>query len=157
MLRGVTSGDLEALAEFRYQIRCFLSFSERAARSVGLEPQQHQLLLAITGLPVGVEPTIGELADRLQLQHHSTVELINRTEQRNLVKRQRSDVDRRQVFVRVTEEGEGLLQELSAAHWAELRSSGPQLVSALWSVTEGENNFDSSPTKDVIEREGERD
>lgn len=123
--------DYQALAEFRTSIRRFLHFSEQAARAAGLEPQQHQLLLAVKGLPDDLEPTVGELADRLQLQHHSTVELINRLEQRGLVTRVRGESDRRQVFIHVTDEGERLLRELSFTHRAELRSAGPALVRAL--------------------------
>lgn len=145
MSRPVSNRDLKALGEFRYRIRRFTSFSEQAARSVGLEPQQHQLLLAIMGLSDGGDPTIGELAERLLLQHNSTVELIDRTEQRDLVRRRRNPDDRRQVLVSITPEGEALLQELAAAHWAELKSSGPRLVSALLNVIEGENSFEALP------------
>jgi DNA-binding MarR family transcriptional regulator len=121
----------QALAEFRYQLRRFLRRSEDAARAVGLEPQQHQLLLAIRGLPPGYEPTIGELAERLQVQHHSAVELIDRLEQRGLVRRERSQRDRRQVYVRLTPDGERLLEELSAFHWQELQETAPRLIAAL--------------------------
>ena len=64
----ITLSEYQALAEFRYQLRCFLRFSEQAARTVGLEPQQHQLLLALKGLPEGRIATVGELAERLQIQ-----------------------------------------------------------------------------------------
>jgi O6-methylguanine-DNA--protein-cysteine methyltransferase len=60
-----------ALAEFRHQIRLFLHFSEEAVRQAGIEPQQHQLLLAIKGIPVGTQPTIGRIAERLQIRHHT--------------------------------------------------------------------------------------
>src|SRR5437588_7061226 len=90
--------DYRALAEFRYQIRRFLRFSEEAAYAAGLEPQQHQLLLAIKGLPEGRKATIGELAERLQLRHHSTVELIDRLVKRELVERHRDEEDQRRVF-----------------------------------------------------------
>jgi DNA-binding MarR family transcriptional regulator len=123
-----------ALAEFRYQIRRFVHFSERIARGAGLEPQQHQLLLAIKGLPESHEPTIGELAERLQLQHHSAAELIDRTEARGLVHRARGDADRRQVFVELTPTGERLLRRLSLHHRDELQSAGPSLAAALASI-----------------------
>src|SRR6185369_9323763 len=85
--------DYQALAEFRYQIRRFLHFSEQAARAAGIEPKQHQLLLAIKGLPESLRPTIGTLADRMQLQHHSAVELIDRLEKAGMVDRTRSEID----------------------------------------------------------------
>ncbi len=92
----LTMNDYQALAEFRYQIRRFLHFSEQVAREAGLEPQQHQLLLALKGLPEGRKATIGELAERLQIQHHSTVELIDRMVERDLIQRSRDDEDQRQ-------------------------------------------------------------
>jgi DNA-binding MarR family transcriptional regulator len=119
------------LAEFRYQIRRFLAFSERAARAAGLEPQQHQLLLAAKGMPEGREATIGNLAERLQIQHHSAVELVDRLEERGLVARERGETDRRQVLVRVLPPGEAVLRELTLHHFAELQSTGPRLVQAL--------------------------
>jgi DNA-binding MarR family transcriptional regulator len=120
-----------ALAELRYQVRCFQHFSEQAARQAGLEPQQHQLLLAVKGLPAGRRARIGELAERMQLQHHSTVELVNRLAARGLVRRRRSPQDGREVLLEVTAKGEGVLQRLSLAHSVELRRQGPVLVAAL--------------------------
>lgn len=120
-----------ALAEFRFQIRRFLRFSEAAARKVGLEPQQHQLLLAIKGMEPTIRPTVGELAARLQTRHHSVVELIDRLEVRQLVARRRSERDRRQVWIDLTPEGERILEALSEEHRAELETAGPALVDAL--------------------------
>ncbi len=113
--------DYQALAEFRYQIRRFLHFSEQAARAAGIEPQQHQLLLAIKGLPESLRPTIGTLADRMQLQHHSAVELIDRL--------------RREVLIELSAKGERLLRELSLYHQQELRDSGPALSQSLRRLT----------------------
>src|SRR5215475_9034919 len=90
------------LAEFRHQIRKFIRYSEDAAREHGIEPQQHQLLLAIKGLPAAKLPTIGELADRLQIRHHSAVELINRMADRGVVLREPAPEDRREVLIRLT-------------------------------------------------------
>ena len=123
--------DYQALAEFRYRIRAFLSFSEHTARSVGLEPQQHQLLLVIKGFGHDNHLTIGELADKMKLRHHSTVELVNRAEKSGLVARSRSEHDRRHVYVALTERGDSMLRQLSVYHLEELQSSGPALVRAL--------------------------
>lgn len=123
--------DYRTLAELRYQVRLFLHFSERAARKMGLEPQQHQLMLALKGLPPGMRPTVGTLAERLQIQHHSTVELVNRLSAGGLVRRNRGDEDRRQVLLGLTPRGEKVLRELSMGHKAELRAKGPALVAAL--------------------------
>jgi DNA-binding MarR family transcriptional regulator len=123
--------DYHALAEFRYQIRRFLRFSEDAARSVGLGPQQQQLLLAIKGLAPGTEPTVGELASRLQIRHHSAVELIDRLEQRQFVVRQHSGEDRRRVRIELTPQGEHVLETLSVLHRAELQAAAPALLAAL--------------------------
>ena len=127
----VTAADYRALAEFRCQLRCFLRFSEQAARGAGLEPQQHQLLLALKGMPAGMAPTIGALAERLQVRHHSAVELVDRMEARGLVRRVHAGADRRQVLVRLTPRGERILPRLSLAHRAELRSVAPVLLCAL--------------------------
>lgn len=135
----ITLSQYRSLAEFRYQLRRFLHFSEQAARSVGLEPQQHQLLLTLKGLPVGRTATVSELAERLQIQHHSTVELINRMVDRNLLERQRDENDQRKVIVHLTPYGEEVLRKLSVLHRTELRSSGPELVHALHSVIYGES------------------
>ena len=123
--------DFQAMAELRYQIRKFLRFSENAARQAGIEPQQHQLLLAIRGLPDGLRPTIGVLAERMQLQHHSTVELIDRLVERGFLCRLRATDDRRQVLVKLTHEGDEFLKTLSLHHLQELQSAGPRFVRVL--------------------------
>jgi DNA-binding MarR family transcriptional regulator len=125
------SFDYQALAGFRYEIRRFLNFSEQAARAAGLEPQQHQALLALRGLSKFRKATVGVLAERLQIQHHSAVELINRLELRGLVRRLRSTADRREVFLQATARGERILRRLSLQSRAELRSAGPRLIRAL--------------------------
>ena len=125
---------IQALGEFRYQLRRFLNFSERAARAAGLEPQQHQALLAVKGLPRGQRATVGALAERLQIQHHSAVELVDRLEARRLVHRSRNSADRREVLVRLTSQGERVLSELSWPHRAEWRSAGATLLRALRTV-----------------------
>ena len=124
----------QVLAEFRYQIRRFLRFSEQAARSAGIEPQQYLLLLAIKGLPEDRKPSIGELAERLQLQHNSTVELINRLVERNLVQRQRDESDQRQVIVTLTAGGEEILAQLALHHQTELQTVGPVLLQMLEAI-----------------------
>jgi DNA-binding MarR family transcriptional regulator len=123
--------DYESLAELRYQIRCFLAFSEQASRAAGLEPRQHQLMLGLKGLPQRVRPTIGEIAERLQIQHHSAVELVNRLADAGYVRRSRTGKDRREVLLALTPKGERVLRNLSLHHRAELQSAGPGLVKAL--------------------------
>jgi DNA-binding MarR family transcriptional regulator len=128
----LTAADYQALAEFRYQIRRFLHFSEEAARLAGLEPSQHQLLLAVKGHRG--EPTVGDFAERLQLRHHSVVELVDRLAGRGLVRRGRVGADRRQVSVRLTRKGEAVLHKLSRDHRAELQSVGRELAAALQAI-----------------------
>jgi DNA-binding MarR family transcriptional regulator len=127
--------DYQALAEFRYQIRRFVRLSEAAARTAGIEPQQHQLLLAVQGAPDGEAPRIAYLAERLQIQHHSAVELLDRMEKKHLITRVRGESDRREVLVELTNEGDRLLAELTQHMRAELRSAAPALVSALRKLT----------------------
>ena len=133
-----------ALAEFRYQIRTFLHFSEAAAQAAGIEPQQHQLLLvvkAFTGSRDG--PTIGYIAERLQIRHHSAVELISRMEARGLVCRRTGEHDRRRVIVALTDTGESLLSGLSADHLREVQQTGPKLIAALQEVLANESDAGS--------------
>jgi DNA-binding MarR family transcriptional regulator len=127
------------MAELRYQIRRFLRFSEYAARQAGIEPQQHQLLLAVRGLPESLKPTIGALAERMQLQHHSTVELVDRLAERGLLLRLRATDDRRQVLVKLTHDGEEFLKKLSLHHLQELQSVGPKFVKILQGLIERVN------------------
>lgn len=127
----LSAHDYQALAEFRHQLRNFLAFSEQAARAVGLEPQQHQLLLTLKGLAGQDKVTISDLAERLKIQHHSTVELVNRMVERDLVRRNRDEQDQRRVLVTLTAHGDEVLRRLSLLHRAELRSAGPDLVRAL--------------------------
>ncbi|HET9954584.1 MAG TPA: MarR family transcriptional regulator [Polyangiaceae bacterium] len=122
------------LAAFRYEIRKFLAFSERAAREAGVEPQQHQLLLAVRGLPEGARPTIGTVAERLSVEPHTAVALVDKLEQRGLLRRERSTEDRREVLLKLTPEGETTLKALSALHRQQLRSVGPSMVSALRAI-----------------------
>lgn len=117
---SITKAEYEAIANFRYAIRRFLRFSEQAARKEGITPQQHQLLLAIKGFPNRDHATVSELADRLQMRQHSMVGLIDRTEAQGLVRREPGTVDRRQVFVLLTPEGEERLRRLVAHHQREL-------------------------------------
>jgi DNA-binding MarR family transcriptional regulator len=131
---GLSPSDYRALAEFRYQIRAFLSFSERAARAHGIEPQQHQLLLACKGLPISERPTIGTLARRLCVEHHTTVALVDKLVAAGFVLRVPSQSDRREVLVEITRQGESLLAELSALHRDQLATVGPSLLVALSAV-----------------------
>lgn len=121
------SPDYAALAAFRYALRRFLSFSAAAAREAGISASQHQALLAIKGFPGKEVISVGELAERLDLRHHSAVGMVDRLVRRRLVRRDRDSADRRRVRVSLTHRGEALLQGLSAAHRDELRRLGPEL------------------------------
>ena len=127
----LSDADYRALARFRYQLRKFISFSESAARQVGLEPRQHQLLLSLRGLPEGQEPSVLTLADQLVLRHNTVVELIDRLEAAGYVRRTRTEDDRRVTRVSITALGSEVLRRLSAAHLEELRTQAPALVGAL--------------------------
>ena len=122
------------LAEFRYRIRQFLHFSEEAARACHIEPQQHQLLLALKGLPEGARPTVTTLSHRLCLRHHTTVELIDRLVQQGAVERRHCDQDHREVLIELTTYGEELLSRLSALLMEELTTTGPALAVSLLAV-----------------------
>ena len=119
------------LLQFRTALRRFLHWSEQQAREAGLTAQQHQLLLAIRGHTVGDEltaPTIGEAADSLLLRHHSTVELVNRAEQADLVHRSVDEVERRVVRLALTSKGQRVLDRLTASHLDELQRLAPTVT-----------------------------
>ncbi len=134
----IKPSDYQALAEFRYQIRRFVHFSEKAARLAGIEPQHHQLMLAIKGKPDGEEPRIAYLAERLQIEHHSAGELVDRLVRKGLIARSRSQQDRREVHVELTARGARILAELTMDTRAELRSAAPALVATLRKLTRHE-------------------
>ncbi len=141
-INDLKATDYQALAEFRYQIRRFLRFSEAAAREAGLAPQHHQLMLAIKGAAENAEPRIVDLAESLQIQHHSAVELVDRLVRRGLIRRTRGGEDRREVHLKLTPRGERILKALTLHHRQELRTLAPVLVSTLKKVmltTRGSN------------------
>jgi DNA-binding MarR family transcriptional regulator len=122
--------DYRALAELRYQLRRFLRIRELAAREAGVEPQQYLLLLQLKGLG-GRSATIGRLAERLQVRHHSVVELVDRLVERGMLARQRGRSDRREVLVALRPAGEAVLRRLALHSLAELQMGGPALLGAL--------------------------
>ena len=132
----ISSSDYRALAAFRYEIRKFLAFSEQAARDAGIEPQQHQLLLAVRGLPEGTRPTIGAIAERLCVKHHTAVALVDKLEGSGLIVRERSTEDRREVLLRLTPDGDAVLRTLSSLHRQQLQSAGPEVIRALRNILE---------------------
>jgi DNA-binding MarR family transcriptional regulator len=153
-MRKLTLLDYQALAEFRYQIRRFLHFSEQAIKEAGLERGQYQLMLAVKGIPAGVRPRIRELAERMEIRHHSAVELVNRLEARGFVHRSRAQKDRREVLLALTPKGEKVLGELALHHQEELRSAGPELVAALRRIMREGN--DGAPQQALVAQEKKR-
>ena len=139
-MKKLSLADYQALAEFRFQIRKFLHFSEQAVQGAGLERGQYQLMLAIKGIPTSLRPRIRDIANRMHIQHHSAVELINRLEGGGYVRRARTAEDRREVLLALTPKGEKVLEELAVHHHEELRSAAPGLVAALRRVMIGKKN-----------------
>src|SRR5215469_12599337 len=140
-MKKLSLADYQALAEFRYQIRKFLHFSEQAVQGAGLERGQYQLMLTIKGMPNALRPRIRDVANRMHFQHHSAVELINRLEAGGYVHRERAEEDRREVLLALTAKGEKVLEELAFHHHAELRSAAPGLVAALRRVMVGKKEI----------------
>jgi DNA-binding MarR family transcriptional regulator len=122
---------LQNLAEFRYELRRFLQFSESCAAEAGLHPQQHQLLLQLAGAPDEVETTVSYAAERLGLRHHTVVELSKRCEEAGLIHRNQDLNDRRRIQLQVTAKGHRVLRVLSEDHERELYELGPRLIAAL--------------------------
>jgi DNA-binding MarR family transcriptional regulator len=140
---ALTKQDFEALARFRFGIRRYLRFSEETVRSHGLNPQQYQLLLALKGFPGRDWATVRELADRLQLRHHSVVELVNRAQGQGLVERVPHPEDARAVRVQLTADGEQILARLSALHRDELRRMDSTLTLPAWHDEPAESDPDT--------------
>jgi len=143
--RGLLDAEYVALAEFRYQLRRFSRSMEEQVRELGANPQQYQVVLALRGFPAGQRPTVGRLAERMQLNHNSMVELVDRCERSGLLRRARSGADRRQVTLAVTVQGEALLRKLGAAAREELRERGPSLVKAVLRLTRPANSLRRKP------------
>jgi DNA-binding MarR family transcriptional regulator len=132
--RKLVKADYERLAAIRYLVRRFAAFSEAAAEAAGLKPQQHQALLAVKGFPGRDWISIGELAERLVIRHHSAVGLADRLEARNLIRRRIDETDRRQVFLELTDEAETLLAALSLDHQDELQRLAPLFQALLLEI-----------------------
>jgi DNA-binding MarR family transcriptional regulator len=122
---------LQNLAEFRYELRRFLQFSESCSAEAGLHPQQHQLLLQLAGAPDDMETTVSYVAERLGLRHHTVVELSKRCEEAGLIHRNQDLNDRRRIQLQVTAKGHRVLRVLSEDHERELYELGPRLIQAL--------------------------
>ena len=123
--------DYKALAQFRFQLRKFLSFSEAAAQGVGLTPQQHQALLAIKGFSSAAPISVGDLAEFLLVRHHTAVELVDRIAKLGLLRRIADHGDSRRIFLKLTKKGEQKLRTLSKIHFEELQSASPGLAKIL--------------------------
>jgi DNA-binding MarR family transcriptional regulator len=136
----VKDSEYRALSDFRQNIHDYLDFSDRTAKAAGIEPRQYQLLLAIKGLPTEVEPSVGALAERLRVRHHSAVELIDRAGRNGFVERERS-ANGRLVLVKLTAEGNRVLERAVAERLEELQSAGPVLVDALRRLLRSKDSF----------------
>lgn len=126
------SDDYEALAELRYLGRKFLRFSKDWLRAkVGLSPEQYEALLAMkaSSSPKGL--TISELSERLQVRHHSAVNIVDRLVESKLITREPAETDRRQRHVKLTAKGEKLIEELASVHHKELRNRSGEMIQAL--------------------------
>ena len=128
---GASDSLVRTLAEFRYELRRFLHFSECAALEVGLQPKQHQLLLQVAGAPRAAVVTIAYAAERLGLKHNSTVELVDRSEREGLLARTVDTDDRRRTILRVTRKGKAILGRLAGNHARELNELAPRLAQAF--------------------------
>ena len=125
---------LAELAEFRYQLRTFLSFSESASESCGIAAQQYQLMQVIGAVPADRQASISYIAERMILRHNSTVELVDRAERAGLVERKHDEHDLRRSLVQLTPQGWGILQRLVALHLEELHQHAEALTRALRKV-----------------------
>ncbi len=128
---GMSTEQYRRLAEFRYQMRRFLHFSQQAASEAGIHPRQYQLLQVIAGIPEDMSPTIAAVASRMCLRHNSAVELVNRTIEANLIRKAPDPVDHRRLLLQITPSGQKLLASLVEFHLRELDELGPELIRSL--------------------------
>ena len=126
------SDDYEGLANFRYLLRKFLRFSKDFLRATaGLNPEQYEALLAIKAFAAPVGLTISELSERLQVKHHSAVNIVDRLAERKLITREAGETDRRRRHVQLTAKGEKLIEELAAVHRKEIRMRSAEMIKVL--------------------------
>jgi DNA-binding MarR family transcriptional regulator len=147
---------LRTLADFRFEVRRFLHFSEIAATEEGLHPQQHQLLLQVAGAPEGAMVTIAYAAERLGLRHNSVVELVNRSEGEGLLVRVADSSDQRRALLQLTRKGKQALGRLSEDHAREIHELAPRLVRTLEAICAHERG-QSKPGKRSKQRDGSED
>ncbi len=136
-MAAVPFSKLIELAEFRYRLRRFLSFSEAASEAVGISAQQYQLLQVIAAVPVGQERSISYIAERMLLRHNSAVELVDRAQRLDLVRRVVDESDHRRALLEITERGAQLLSHLVAEHLKEMETNGPEMSRALQRLISG--------------------
>ena len=126
------SDDYEGLANFRYLLRKFLRFSKDFLRATaGLNPEQYEALLAVKAFAAPVGLTISELSERLQVKHHSAVNIVDRLAERKLITREAGETDRRRRHVQLTAKGEKLIEELAAVHRKEIRMRSAEMIKVL--------------------------
>jgi DNA-binding MarR family transcriptional regulator len=129
---AMTPDDYDALAEFRYLLRKFLRFSKDFLRTTGgVNPEQYEALLAIKAFATPVGLTISQLSERLQVRHHSAVNIVDRLVERKVITRETGETDRRRRHVHLTAKGEKLIEELASVHRKEIRGRSAELIKAL--------------------------
>ncbi len=128
---ALSQAEYETLAEFRYHLARFLRRRKDAARAEGLQPQQYELLLAVSGLPKHKQPTIKEVAGQLCLEHHTVVELADRLEKQGLLIRRGSRLDKRKVLLQVTRSGHTVLGRIAGFSFSQLHVEAPALIRSL--------------------------
>ena len=122
---------LNELADFRYQLRTFLSFSESASETCGVAAKQYQLMQVIGAVPPEQQASISYIAERMILRHNSTVELVDRAERAGLVERKHDENDLRRSLVQLTAQGWEILQKLVALHLEEVQRQSDGLIRSL--------------------------
>lgn len=117
---GQCRNEFGILSDFRYQLRRYMHFSEGLTNKYGVTNLQYLLLLHIKAYQNREWATITELAEKLQSHHHGVVALISRCEKLGLIYRKRSTLDKREVEIHLTPEGDRLVTILADQHRNEL-------------------------------------
>ncbi len=144
---SLREADYRDQADFRYALRRFFRFSELHARGSGITPQQHMLLLMVRGHPAYPQVTIGDIAERMQIRHHSASLLVERSLKRGLIERKHDTVDRRRALVSLTSEGQRILDKITRANRRVLGSLEDTLFKS--SFIEALRNDEQSPDEPI--------
>lgn len=97
----------DVLVSLRRIIRANDLHSRRLGKETGLTTPQ---LVVMRAIVESTEPTVSEVSKQVSLSQATVTNILNRLEGQNLVRRRRSETDKRRVHLEVTATGRELLE-----------------------------------------------